>query len=64
MDIAKESAKRLTLEEITTRLLAAEDEIAEIKKRVNTRDKSVGMPDMRNHNTDPGPWTPKAPRPQ
>ena len=54
-NVAKESVKKVTLEELAKRVEALEE-------RVNLRDKPVGRPDMKNCNTDPGPWV-KAPKP-
>jgi len=44
---------------LTEALNVIQGDIADIKRRVGYRDRPLGMPDTKNYNTDPGPWTKK-----
>jgi len=69
MDIAKESVKKITLEEVAEMIKATQDAMESIKKDVEIlknrsgfKDRPMGIPERKNYNDDPGPW-PKAQKP-
>lgn len=69
MDIAKESVKKISLEEVVEMIKATQDAFESMKKdmeiikqRIGFKDKTVGIPARKNFNDDPGPW-PKAQKP-
>ena len=66
MDIAKESVKKMTLDEVVEMIKTTQDALESIKKdieilkqRSGLMDKTVGIPVKTNYNDDPGPWPKK-----
>ena len=66
MDIAKESVKKYTLDDVikildplVTTIAEMQKDIEAIKIKTGARDTPIGLPPKKNYNDDPGPWPQK-----
>lgn len=57
MNGAKESENKIVSnQQIMDAIMSLKRDLDVIKTMVGFNDKPIGMPEKRNHNTDPGPW--------